>query len=224
MNDITIIGPGTVRLGRNVSIQPGVRAIFSEPATIELGDYVTIGENTKFIVESSDVAIGDWSTIHNDSTVLCKRGVSIGQHCWFGQSTVIDGTGGMTIDNGVRVGMYSQLWSHVAAGEQIEGCTLFGETPSHLCEDVWLVGTCFVASGVTVGRRTVALAGSNITKSCPPDSVLAGAPARVREGLSFYRPVSMDEKVAMLRDWLDAFRARALRTATRAEAIAPADP
>lgn len=223
MADIEIIGAGTVELGRASNIGAGVRAIFSKPARIVIGDYVTIGEGTKFIVDGGGIAIGDWSTLHNDVTVLCKNGVSIGQHCWFGQQAVIDGTGGMRIENGVRVGMYSQLWSHVAAGEQIEGCTLCSETPTSIEADVWLVGTCFVASGVTVGRRSVALAGANITKSVPPNSVVAGAPARLRDGVSFYREVTIDEKFAMLNGWLRDYCAQVepnARLAIEKDAIA----
>jgi len=206
MAEIEVIGPGTVSIGRGTSIGANVRAIFGAPGRIVLGDYVTIGENVKFVVEAGEVSVDDWSTLHSETTVLSKHGVTIGQHCWFGQSCVIDGTGGMTIHDGVRVGMYSQLWSHVAAGEQIEGCTLFAETPTVIEADVWLVGTCFVASGVTIGRRTVALSGSNVTKSCEADAVLAGAPARVREGISFYKPVSLDDKMDMLARWLNEYR------------------
>jgi acetyltransferase-like isoleucine patch superfamily enzyme len=205
MREIEIIGPGTIEVGRVSNIGESVRAIFSRPARIVIGDYVTIGDGTKFIVDGGSITIGDWSTLHDDITVLCKGGVSIGQHCWFGQQTVIDGTGGMQIENGVRAGMYSQLWSHVAAGEQIEGCTLCSETPTSIEADVWLVGTCFVASGVTVGRRTVALSGANITKDFPANSVVAGAPARLREGVSFYREVTVAEKFAMLEGWLRDF-------------------
>ena len=32
--------------------------------------------------------------------------------------------------------------------------------------------------------------------------VVAGAPARVKEGLSFYRDISLDEKFALLARWL----------------------
>lgn len=205
MNNIEIIGPGTVEIGQAASIGAGVKAIFSKPAHITLGDYVTIGDGTKFIVDGGAISVGDWSTLHNDTTVLSKGGVSIAQHCWFGQQVVIDGTGGMHIEDGVRVGMYSQLWSHVAAGEQIEGCTLCSETPTFIEADVWLVGTCFVASGVTVGRRTIALSGANITKSFPANSVVAGAPARLREGVSFYRDITIDEKFAMLEGWLRSY-------------------
>lgn len=202
MGEVSKVGDGAIAVGRECSIGAGVRAIFAGRGSITFGDYVTIGENVKFIVESGDVVVGDWSTLHADAVILCKQGVEIGAHCWFGQSTVIDGTGGLKIGNGVRVGMFSQLWTHVAAGEQIEGCTLYGATPSTLEDDVWLVGTCTLGSGVTVGARTIALAGSNITKSCPANSVLAGAPAKVKEGLSFYRDITLDEKFAMLGGWL----------------------
>lgn len=205
MSIIISEGPGVVSVGNFSSIGKDVKAIFSGKGSITIGEYVTIGNGVKFIVESGDVFIDDWTTLHNDITVLSKSGVTIGEHCWFGQYTVIDGTGGLTIESGVRVGMYSQIWTHVAAGEQIEGCTLYAETPSRIGADVWLVGTCFVASGVNIGNRTVALAGSNITKDCPPNSVLAGAPARVREGLSFYREISLDEKFDLLREWLSEF-------------------
>jgi hypothetical protein len=98
--------------------------------------------------------------------------------------------------------MYSQLWSHVAAGERIEGCTLYGERPIHVEADVWLVGSCIVASGVWIGRRTIALIGSNLTKDAPAEVVLAGSPAKVKENLSFYKPVTLDDKYAMLASWL----------------------
>lgn len=209
MSDIETNGAGEIILGRGGSIGRGVTAHFAAPGRITIGDYVALGDNVRLVVSGGDVEIGDWTTLHPDCLVMSTQGVSIGAHCWFGQNCVIDGTGGLTIGDGVRVGMFSQLWTHVAAGEQIEGCTLFGATPSVIEQDVWLVGTCTVGSGVTVGARTVALAGSNITKSCPPNSTLAGAPAKVKEGISFYREVSLAEKFEMLRGWLVAYAAGA---------------
>lgn len=195
-------GTGNIEVGQGCSIGENVQVVFAKPATVRLGDYVALGDNVKMIVDGGDIGIGDWTTLHADTLVLSKTGVSIGQHCWFGQNTVLDGTGGLTIENGVRVGMYSQLWSHVAAGEQIEGCTLYGERPIHVESDVWLVGSCIVASGVRIGRRAVALIGSNLTKDAPAEVVLAGSPAKVKEGLAFYKPVTLDEKFAMLEKWL----------------------
>jgi acetyltransferase-like isoleucine patch superfamily enzyme len=202
MSELNVIGPGRVIVGKRCRIAPDVQFIFQREATVRIGDYCIIGSGVKFVCDGGDVDIGDWTSIHDRCLVLSTEGLDIGQHCWFGQQCVIDGSAQMTIGNGVRVGMYSQLWSHVAAGEQLEGCTLFGTRAVTIEDDVWLVGTCSVASGVTIGRRTVALNGSNITKSCAANSVLAGSPAVPKEKLNFYQNLSIDQKWQMLRGWV----------------------
>lgn len=202
MQSVEIHGTGTVAIAPSAQVSSDVQIIFHSPGRVAIGDYCVIGPGVKVICAGGDVAIGDWTTLHDRCLVLSGTGVQIGAHCWFGQNSVIDGTGGITIGRGVRVGMYSQLWSHVAAGEQIEGCTLFGERPVVIEDDVWLVGSCIVASGVTIGRRSVALIGSNITKSCSSNTVLAGSPAVPKPNLSFYRDIMLDEKWNLLKEWL----------------------
>lgn len=202
MNEFDIFGDGSVQIGRETSIASGAKVVFSKPGKVTIGDYCTIGTGVKFICSGGDVHIGDWTTLHDNCLVLSTKYVEIDEHCWFGQNCVIDGSGGLKIGRGVRVGMYSQIWSHVAAGEQMEGCTLFGERPVCIENDVWLVGSCIVASGVTLGRRTVALIGSNITKSFPENTVLAGTPATPKSGLSFYKSVTQEEKLKMLEEWI----------------------
>ena len=197
-----IVGDGCVEIGKFTRVDEGAQIVFIKPGHVTLGDYCSIGPGVKLVCSGGDVTIGDWTTFHDHCLVLGGEGVTIGPHCWFGQNCVIDGSGGITIGRGVRVGMYSQLWSHVASGEQIEGCTLFGERPVVIEDDVWLVGSCIVASGVTLGRRTVALIGSNITKSWPAGSVLAGTPAASKPGLSFYKDITLDEKWTLLKAWI----------------------
>jgi len=220
MNEISVSGGGAVHIGKHCSIGRNVRVIFSSPSSqVSLGDYVTLGDNVKLIVAAADVAIGDWSALHENTLLLCGHGVDIGQHCWFGQNTIIDGTGGMTIDDGVRVGMYSQLWSHVGAGELIEGCTLLAERPVHIESDVWLVGSCIVSPGVRVGRRTVALIGSNLTRDTAPGAVMAGAPAKPKETMAFYTDLALEAKWTLLRGWLQDYAAeRAAQGVRLAEA------
>lgn len=207
MNAHSTIGEGQVIIGEKCRIASDVQFIFHRPSTITIGDACVIGPGVKFVCDGGDVAIDDWTTLHDRCLVLSGKGVTIGQHGWFGQHTIIDGTGGITIGNGVRVGMYSQLWSHVAAGEQIEGCTLFGKRPVVIEDDVWLVGSCIVASGITIARRTVALIGSNITRSTEPGVVIAGSPAQPKPTLDFYRPMTPADKWALLEGWLDEIAA-----------------
>lgn len=202
MSEFKIVGEGVIEIGEFTRIDESAQIVFVKPGRVTLGDYCNIGPGVKLVCSGGDVTIGDWTTLHDHCLVLCGEGVNIGAHCWFGQNCVIDGSGGITIGRGVRVGMYSQLWSHVASGEQIEGCTLFGQRPVIIEDDVWLVGSCIVASGVTLKRRTIALIGSNITKSWPENSVLAGTPAASKPTLSFYKDVTLGEKWALLQGWL----------------------
>ena len=197
-----VIGVGDLKIADTARVSPDVQFIFHSPACISIGDYCVIGPGVKFVCSGGDIAIEDWTTLHDRCLVLSGIGVKLCEHGWFGQNSIIDGTGGITVGRGVRVGMYSQLWSHVAAGEQIEGCTLFGERPVTIEDDVWLVGSCIVASGIRIGHRTVALIGSNITKSCEPYSVLAGSPAMPKPNLSFYKPITLSEKWELLDKWL----------------------
>ncbi|MEQ3659066.1 MAG: hypothetical protein ABNH21_08925 [Glaciecola sp.] len=208
MSNYVLQGAGELVLGQEVSIGKNVTFIIPEGSTLTIGDYVTIGDSVRIVISGGNVDIGDWSTLHSNVLVLSGLGVSIGQHCWFGQNAVLDGTGELTIRNGVRVGMYSQIWSHVAAGEQIEGCTLFGTNPVNIEEDVWLVGTCTVGSGVTIGRKAICMNGSNVTKNVEANTVVAGLPAKLRPGLSFYKELHIDEKFKMLVGWLEEFEAQ----------------
>lgn len=206
MSEFQVVGQGQVVIGQSTMIGEGAQVVFVRPGKVTIGDYCTVGPGVKFVCSGGDVVIGDWTTLHDNCLVLSGQYAQIGDHCWFGQNCVIDGSGGLKIGRGVRVGMYSQIWSHVAAGEQIEGCTLFGERPVEIEDDVWLVGSCIVASGVTLGRRTVALIGSNITKSWPANSVLAGTPAALKPGLSFYKELTLNDKWSLLEGWLKEAR------------------
>ena len=189
------------RIGKNVVIQilgdnPNIKA--------EIGDNNIINDNTRIFIHD-DFKMGDWNVLHNDMLVMAERYLHIGHNCWFGQNTILDGAGGLAIGNGVRVGMYSQIWTHVASGEQIEGCTLFSKRATVIEDDVWLVGSCIVGSGLKLGRRSIALINSVLTKDTQEDKAYAGSPAKLMEKAQFYIPKTLDEKYAMLRGWLSEF-------------------
>lgn len=203
MQKFSSSGEGKIKIGHMSNISSEAKIIFNKPGSVTIGDYCTIGPGVKIVCSGGDVFISDWTTLHDNCLILSSLHVTIDQHCWFGQNCIIDGTGGLRIGRGVRVGMYSQIWSHVAAGEQIEGCTLYGEREVIIEDNVWLVGSCIVASGVTIGRRAVALIGSNITKSIPPYSTVAGIPAQLKPNLSFYRDITLNEKWELIIKWLE---------------------
>ncbi len=189
------------RIGRNVIIE----VIGDSPDIIaKIGDNNIINDNTRIFIHKN-FKVGDWNVFHNDMLMMAEDHLVIGHNCWFGQNTILDGSGGLEIGNGVRVGMYSQIWTHVASGEQIEGCTLFAKRKTCIADDVWLVGSCIVGSGLKLARRSTALINSVITKDTLPDKVYAGSPAKLMENANFYISKTIDEKFKMLSGWLSEF-------------------
>lgn len=189
------------KIGKNVVIEilgnnPNVYAI--------IGDNNIINDNTRIFIHGEFI-VGDWNIFHNDMLIMPENSIKIGHNCWFGQNTILDGAGGLEIGNGVRVGMYSQIWTHVASGEQIEGCILFAKRKTIINDDVWLVGSCVVGSGIVLGKRSTALINSVITKDTLPDKAYSGSPAKIMEKVNFYLPKTIDEKFSMLKIWIEEF-------------------
>ena len=172
---------------------------------IHIGDCNFIHDNTRILIGSEGLSIGDWNVFHNSILLMGDKKMEIGHNCWFGQNTIIDSTGGLFIGNGVRVGMYSQIWTHVGSGELIEGCTLFSTRPTYIEDEVWLVGSCIVGSGLRLGYRSVCLIGSNLTKNTEPLKVYAGVPAKSLDKLNFWRAVTLNEKFEMMNKWVKQF-------------------
>lgn len=51
--------------------------------------------------------------------------------------------------------------------------------PVTIGEDCWIGGGAIICPGVTIGSRSVVGAGSVVTKDVPPDTLVAGNPARI---------------------------------------------
>jgi acetyltransferase-like isoleucine patch superfamily enzyme len=51
--------------------------------------------------------------------------------------------------------------------------------PVVLEEDVWVGANAMILKGVTVGRASIVGAGAVVTKDVPPNSIVAGNPARI---------------------------------------------
>jgi acetyltransferase-like isoleucine patch superfamily enzyme len=190
------------QIGKNVQIKYTDENI---KPTVIIGDNNIINDNTRILIGSSPLIIGDWNVFHNDMLIMTGKGINIGHNCWFGQNTILDGTGGLDISNGVRVGMYSQIWTHVASGELIEGCALFGDSETIIEDDVWLVGSCVVSSGVHLRKKSVFLINSVITKDSEPEKLYSGTPATINDKIKVWKKVELIDKLKMLFEWGELF-------------------
>ena len=69
------------------------------------------------------------------------------------------------------------------------------DQPVEIQDDVWIGAGSIILKGVCIGRGSIVAAGSVVTKSCDPYSVLAGVPARVVKKRFKYEQMVEHERI-----------------------------
>jgi acetyltransferase-like isoleucine patch superfamily enzyme len=193
-------------IGRGVIVEDDVLITGRDgPADIViLGDFCYIGRHTRISVP--EFRLGDYSKLHAFSYANGDLPLRIGRNCWIGGNTVLDSMGGLDINDNVGIGAHSQVWSHIQFGDIVEGCRFFSKKKVTIESDAWFVGHCIV-SPIAVGQKSMAFAGSVITKDMLSNRVYAGVPAvdiTDKVGQQFEER-SVEEKTISLQKIIDDF-------------------
>jgi len=199
----------TIKLGYKATVQgeSSFKALTGMAETFITGDFSFIGFKQNAVV--SHFKIGDYTTIHNSCFITGYEPCILGHNCWVGQNTILNSSKALTIGNNVGIGTNSQLWTHVIHGELIEGCTMFGEHPLTIEDDVWIVGGAVISPNLTLGKRSVIMVGSVVTANTEPGHCYAGVPARdITSKLNPYQPITLVEKKEMMLKFVEEFDAK----------------
>jgi acetyltransferase-like isoleucine patch superfamily enzyme len=209
-----------VQIGRGVRIaakrfQLGLRskiendckigALGGAATEVCFGDHCLLGASSSAFVPV--LLLGDYVKIHNHALINGFRPVYVGHNSWVGQNCVLNANDTLFIGNNVGIGTYSSIWTHAFFGELLEGFTVHNVAPTVIEDDAWLVGAYNVVSpGLTIGRRSMVLTSSVVSKSVPPEHTVAGAPARdITDRIPPVRAVPAAEKLAMMRGFVREF-------------------
>lgn len=103
--------------------------------------------------------------------------LSVGNHCWIGESAHLLSIAPITFEDHVALG--HQVY--IAAGSHdIRSATMAPQhAPVLVKTGTWIASRAFIGPGVTVRERVVVGAGAVVIKDVGPDVVVAGNPARV---------------------------------------------
>lgn len=148
------------KIGRDVTIEPGVRVFY--PENIEIGNSVYIGHDT-FL------------------NSYYKGKILIGEGSWIGQMSFLHGAGNITIGNFVGIGPYVKMLTSVHTFDSGEKAAI--NYPLRfapiIVEDGCDIGIgSIILPGVTIGKGSIVGAGSVVTKDIPTYEVWAGVPAK----------------------------------------------
>lgn len=149
---IRIYGHGTIRVGKNVTINS---CLSSNP--IGGQTYTSLA-----LKNDAVLTIGEQVGISNAS-IVCHDQVTIGARTLIGGSVKIYDTDFHALDHNTR-GDYA---NEVAVTR-----------PVVIGEDVFIGAHSIVLKGVTIGDRSIVGAGSVVTKDIPADEVWGGNPAK----------------------------------------------
>ena len=195
-----------VNIGQGVVIEDGVviRGKTGKAQKVVIGDYTFIGRDSLIAVD--ELIMGDYVVLHNHAFVSGDKPCKIDHCCWFGQNVVLNSSDELIIGRGAGIGAYSQLWTHIAAGDTLQGCRWDKTKPLLLEEDVWFVGHCIV-SPIIAREKSMALIGSVVTRDMEANHVYAGVPAQdITEKVGFqFDFVSVEEKKQRLEKLLNVF-------------------
>jgi acetyltransferase-like isoleucine patch superfamily enzyme len=142
-----------------------------------MGTGVIVGKNVEF---GEDVVMWNYVVIGNN--VKIGEGTRIGSFCDIGRDVVIGKncivqahvtiSNECTLGNDVFIGPNSSLLNDLFPHSS-------RLTPSVVKDGVIVGGCVTILPEVTLGKNCVVAAGSVVTKSVPPDTVVKGVPAKV---------------------------------------------
>ena len=131
---------------------------------MEAGSSLTIaGGNISYgcdieVFSGGKVEIGDQFFSNFGLTLICAKSVKIGQ--------------GVTIGRNVSIrDFHGDHWLNTEGYQTIR--------PVTVQDHVWLCSECSIMPGVTIGTGSVVAAHAVVTKNVPPNTLVAGCPARV---------------------------------------------
>jgi len=141
--------------------------IIGSRETISIGDDVEL--SGWLISDGGKIKVGDKTIINMGTVVRSMESVQIGSHCEIGSECYIQDHNSMSLDYRERRKM---------GGDILHAPVIIGN-------DVWVGRRATILKGVTVGDRAVVATYAVITKDVPPDTVVAGNPARVVKKLPY---------------------------------------
>ncbi|HEX8791308.1 MAG TPA: acyltransferase [Polyangiaceae bacterium] len=112
-----------------------------------------------------ELRIGDGSYLGHDCSLAIASSIAIGRH--------------VLVAGGARISDYDGHPVDAASRRAGDPTPLDAVRPIVIEDDVWIGADARILKGVRIGARSIVGSGAVVTRSVPPDVVVAGNPARI---------------------------------------------
>jgi len=155
------------RVGKRLNLEGALPQIVGN-GRIEIGDDVTIGAPCTWdlgfsVVPTAELIIGDRVSINYRNIISVAKSVRIGD------DTLIAG----------EVAIFDNISHPIGPAKRLARAPITANevAPVVIGRNVWIGVRSIIMRGLTIGDNSIVAAGSVVTKSVPPNTLVAGNPA-----------------------------------------------
>jgi acetyltransferase-like isoleucine patch superfamily enzyme len=165
---------GLVKPGQVPFVHARVR-ILKQNGEIKLGKFCELHDSVVLYAINPDAGtparlhIGDYTSIWFRTVISARHDIRIGSHCAISWNCSI-------LDNDMHEVLFRPEDKPRERGNFV-----------HIEDHVWIGTGCTILRGVTIGRNSVVAAGSVVTRDVPPNTLVAGSPAKVIKEIRGWR-------------------------------------
>jgi len=136
-------------------------------------------EKRELIIQQLFGTVGEGVTIEHNFHCDLGYNIHVGRNFYAGYNCTILDMASVTIGDdcmlGPNVGIYTAGHNIAPSNRNKTGYGI----PITIGNNVWIGGSCVILPGVTIGDHSIVAAGSVVTKEVPPNTIVAGNPAKV---------------------------------------------
>jgi len=118
------------------------------------------------------------NTVYESCTVIGD--IKMGDYCWIGPYTILDGGGGLTIGTGVTIAANAMVYTHDTLRFTLSEGKMPYEYAPVTIEDYCFIGSqSIILKGSHIGNHSLVAANSLVSFNVPPYKIVAGSPAKI---------------------------------------------